>query len=126
MSFLSKSNQLNEFQRTHTFEKRSSECTRLLSKYPDRSPVVCEIARNSKDLVLTKTKFLVPRDLTIGHLLAIIRKHITGLNPAQSIFLFTEKGTLPMTSQIIGSIVNEHKNLDGFLYLTVSGENTFG
>ena len=33
---------------------------------------------------------------------------------------------MPMISETLGDLDDQHKNEDGFLYLSYSGENTFG
>lgn len=73
---------------------------------------------------IDKRKFLVPSDLTVAQFMYIIRKRIQ-LPPEKAMFLFVNK-ILPTTSSTMGSIYDEHKDPDGFLYISYSGENTFG
>jgi len=40
-------------------------------------------------------------------------------------FLFVED-VLPPSSALMSQIYEKHKDSDGFLYITYSGENTFG
>jgi len=47
------------------------------------------------------------------------------LNPEQAIFLFVND-TLPPTAALMSQIYEKNKDEDGFLYVTYSGENTFG
>jgi GABA(A) receptor-associated protein len=35
-------------------------------------------------------------------------------------------GVIPPTAALLSTIFEEHKDEDGFLYITYSGENTFG
>lgn len=104
--------------------KRREESTRILAKYPDRIPVIVE--KNHKGQVpdIDKCKFLVPIDLTVGQFVYVVRKRIK-LAPEKAIFLFI-KNTLPPTSQLMSAIYEEYKSEDGFLWVTYSGENTFG
>ena len=48
------------------------------------------------------------------------------LKPEQAIFLFVSKGTLPPTVSSLQAVYDSHQDEDGFLYMTYSGENTFG
>jgi len=48
------------------------------------------------------------------------------LAPEQAIFLFVNKGTLPPTVAALQEVYDQCKDDDGFLYMTYSGENTFG
>lgn len=113
-----------KFKTKHDFEKRSNECQRIKRKYPDRCPIICEMVNDSNLGKLDKQKYLVPQDLTVGQFIYVIRKRIK-LSAEQSLFLFIN-GTLPPTSASLSLIYAEHKDDDGFLYVAVSGESTFG
>ena len=73
---------------------------------------------------IDKTKFLVPMDLTVGQFIYVIRKRIQ-LSPEKAIFLYVNN-VLPPTSSLMSQIFEEQKDEDGYLYITYSGENTFG
>ncbi|KAF1335399.1 Autophagy-like protein 8, partial [Globisporangium splendens] len=83
-----------------------SEAQRIRSKYPDRIPV------------------LVPADLTVGQFVYVIRKRIK-LSPEKAIFIFINKRA-SANCALMSNIYEEQKDVDGFLYITYSGENTFG
>ncbi len=123
---LSNDNMTFDFQKQHNYDKRRSESLRIKAKYPDRIPIICEVyKRDRKELNLDKNKYLVPNDLSIGQFLYVIRKRIH-LKPEKAIYVFTEKGTLPPTAQLISTIYKDYKSNDGFLYLMISAESTFG
>jgi GABA(A) receptor-associated protein len=69
-------------------------------------------------------RYLVPADLTVGQFVYVVRKRIK-LSAEKAIFIFV-KNTLPPTAALMSSIYEENKDEDGFLYMTYSGENTFG
>ncbi len=71
-----------------------------------------------------KRKYLVPCDLTLGQFVAVIRRRIK-LSPEQAIFVFVGR-VLPPAAALMSSVYEDHRDEDGFLYLTYSGENTFG
>jgi GABA(A) receptor-associated protein len=114
------------FKNQFSFEKRFLEAQRILSKYPDRIPVICEKSENKNQNlpVLNKIKYLVPADLTIGQLSCVIRNRIR-LRSDVAIFL-TIDGHIPPTITLIGELYKTSKYADGFLYIQYSGENTFG
>ena len=114
---------MNDFKNKHTFEKRINEATRILEKYPDRCPIIIE-KHNKCEYEIDKTKYLVPKDLTVGQLIFVIRKRLK-LRPETAIFLFC-KNMMPPTSQYINNLYEDYKDPDGFLYIKYSGENTFG
>ncbi|TIB93662.1 hypothetical protein E3Q19_00860 [Wallemia mellicola] len=108
----------------HPFEKRKAEAERIRQKYPDRIPVICEKGDKTDIPTIDKKKYLVPSDLTVGQFVYVIRKRIK-LAPEKAIFIFVNE-ELPPTAALMSAIYNEHKDEDGFLYVTYSGENTFG
>jgi GABA(A) receptor-associated protein len=117
----------------------------IRQKYADRIPVICEKVEKSDIATIDKKKYLVPADLTVGQFVYVIRKRIK-LSPEKAIFIFVDE-VLPPTAALMSSIYEEHKgpstqyclisvistmsltyytDEDGFLYITYSGENTFG
>jgi len=86
--------------------------------------VIVERAEKSDIPTLDKKKYLVPADLTVGQFVYVIRKRIK-LNAEKAIFIFVNN-VLPPTAALMNAIYEEHKDDDGFLYVTYSGENTFG
>jgi GABA(A) receptor-associated protein len=112
------------FQREYSFERRKGEADRVLQKYTDRVPVIVEKSKDSILPDLDNRKFLVPKDLTVGQFIWVIRKRIR-LAPEQAIFIFVDN-TLPPQSQTIAQVYQDHVDSDGFLYLSISGESVFG
>jgi GABA(A) receptor-associated protein len=86
--------------------------------------VICEKAPKSDIPDIDKKKYLVPNDLTVGQFVYVVRKRIK-LEPEKAIFIFVNN-SLPSTASLMSQIYDEHKDEDGFLYVTYSGENTFG
>ena len=112
--------------------------------------MICEKADRSDIPDIDKKKYLVPADLTVGQFVYVIRKRIK-LSPEKAIFIFINN-VLPPTgtackmmssycmllsnlqmvcvyicsAALMSNIYEEQKDVDGFLYITYSGENTFG
>lgn len=107
------------------FEQRRAEHENMKKRYPTRTCIFLERAAGSRLPDIDKNKFLVPDDLSVGQMMHVIRKRLT-IDPSAAIFLFTEKNTMPTTSQSIASLYKENANADGFLYLTYNTEETFG
>ncbi|XP_048618841.1 autophagy-related protein 8f isoform X1 [Brassica napus] len=105
-------------------EKRSAEAARIREKYSDRIPVIVEKAEKSDIPTIDKKKYLVPADLTVGQFVYVIRKRIK-LSSEKAIFIFVDN-VLPPTGALMSAVYEEKKDDDGFLYVTYSGENTFG
>ena len=113
----------NSFKNNHPFLKRKEESDRILAKYPDRVPVICE--RITKRInQLDRKKYLCPSDLSLANFMYVIRKRIK-LSPEVSIFLFVNESMVPC-SELMSKCYEDHKDDDGFLYIKYSGESTFG
>ncbi|KAL0482109.1 autophagy-related protein ATG8 [Acrasis kona] len=108
----------------NTFEKRKMEALRIRTKYTDRIPVICEKMEKSNIPDIDKKKYLVPSDLTVGQFVYVIRKRIK-VDANTNIFIFVNN-VFPPTAALMSTLYDEQKDPDGFLYITYSGENTFG
>jgi GABA(A) receptor-associated protein len=114
-----------DFKEMYSFQQRKEESTRILEKYPDRLPIVCQRS-NDKMVPLLKKKYLIPRDLTIGQFVYVIRQRIK-LDSQSAIFVFIgKKRKVPPTGILISELYKEYADEDGFIYIYYSGENTFG
>jgi len=114
-----------QFKKDNSFNKRKTNCAALMAKYPDRIPIIIEKDAKCRNLNnIDKTKFLVPGELTLGHFLTVIRTRCN-LTPYESIYTYCGK-SLPRVSNNMYDIYREHKDEDGFLYITYCSENTFG
>lgn len=112
------------FKNEHPIEKRKAEADRIRVKYPDRIPVIAEKSEKSDIPDIDKKKYLVPADLSMGQFVYVIRKRMK-LPADQAIFIFVNN-TLPPSGALMSQIYKDHAESDGFLYLSVSGESTFG
>jgi GABA(A) receptor-associated protein len=116
----------SNFKQKNSFTDRYNESITILTKYPERIPVIVERATNSSNDCpdIDKNKYLVPKELTIGQFIFVIRQRMN-LPAEKAIFLFVN-GIIPSTSSAFSTIYNNHKDEDSFLYITYSFENTFG
>lgn len=112
------------FKERNSFEKRESESTSVLNKYPDRIPAIVEKDIKSTLPQIDKHKFLIPKDLTLGQFVYIIRRRMK-ITSDKAIFIFVQN-ILPPSGELIGSIYEKYKDVDGFLYITYCSETTFG
>jgi GABA(A) receptor-associated protein len=86
--------------------------------------VIVEKAERSDVPSIDKKKYLVPTDLTVGQFTFVIRRRIQ-VPAEKALFIFC-KNSLPPNAALMSDVYSEHKDPDGFLYMTYSGENTFG
>jgi GABA(A) receptor-associated protein len=119
---------MSKYQTKFSYTQRKTEADRILQKYPDRIPIICERAKMCRDTAirdLDKRKYLVPKDLKLADFMYVIRKRMK-LSPEKSIFLFLGDNNLAPCSALLGTLYHEYKEKDGFLYITYNGESTFG
>lgn len=116
----------NTFKKSTSFENRYRDSTNILFKYPDRVPIICERAKTANEdcPIIDKNKYLVPRDLTMGQFISVIRKRLK-ISPEKGVFLFVNS-TIATSSTTIGSLYDLYRDEDNFLYISYSFENTFG
>jgi len=115
---------MNNFQKKYSFEKRREDSQSVITKYPERIPIIVQRGDKSELPTIDKIKYLVPREMTMSQFSFVIRKRIK-LEPSQAIFI-TINNTLVTNSKLLSEIYEENKDEDGFLYVTYTGENTFG
>ena len=112
------------FRKRFELSKRKLEASRIMTKYDNRVPVIIEVTEDANAIVLDKFKYLCPSDLSCGQFQYVIRKR-TKLEPEEAMFLLVG-GMMPSTSDLMSQLYKRHKDEDGFLYMTVSKESTFG
>jgi len=106
--------------------KRLMESSKIREKYPDRIPVICEKDPKSKIGSIDKTKYLVPADLTITQFSYIIRKKLE-LEKSKALFLLVSGKHSPTGESVMSDVYSQFKDSeDGFLYITYTGEETWG
>ena len=115
----------NNFKKKHSFESRKKESSKIMTKYTDRIPIIVTKDPKSALKAMDKEKFLTPQDLTLGQFMYVIRKRIN-LDEGQSLFIFAKDSVMVPTASTLGSLYEEHKDEDGFLYLVYCSENVFG
>ncbi|XP_051125583.1 autophagy-related protein 8d-like isoform X2 [Andrographis paniculata] len=114
----------SSYKHSKPFEKRREISAQIREKFSDRVPLIIEKAAGSEVPDIDRKEFLVPTDWTVGQFVYVIRNRIK-LSAEKAIFIFVDN-MLPPTGMLMSAIYEEHKDEDGFIYMTYSGENTFG
>ena len=102
------------------FEDRLESSTNILNKHQNRKPII--IYYPDKDI---NFKFLLLDSHTISIVLLNLKQRLK-LNNEDSIYLFINKTTIPCPTDSILNLYNKFKDDDGYLYMDVRKENTFG
>lgn len=103
----------------HTLEQRQS----IVARARHRRAVPCLI-----DMVgvrLSRQKYLVPDGMSLGQVMVSIRYHNGAIPSAAGIYV-TIDGVMVTTTQLVSSLYSKYQAPDGFLYLTLVQEATFG
>jgi GABA(A) receptor-associated protein len=112
-----------KFCKDNTLQQRKNESSKILKKFTNKLPVV--ISEGDSSIVLDKHKYLVPRDITVGQLLYVIRQRIECISSEKALYL-SVKNTMATSRTELYDIYEQYKDEDGFLYFSVFSENTFG
>jgi GABA(A) receptor-associated protein len=99
----------------------STSATDIVSIHKNKVPIIIS---EESTISMEKTKFIVPRAMTLGQFHCIIKKY-TVLKSTQTIVLFVDS-KLPAVSDTIGNLYDLHKDGDDFLYIVLRNENAFG
>lgn len=110
-----------DFKNTHSLDHRKEEYDRVHKKYPLKIPIILQ---SHDKITIDKNKFLLPKDITFGHFMCIVRERVN-LDSNEAIFFFINNKLQP-SSILISNIYDREKDIDGFLYVYISKENTFG
>ncbi|XP_028647011.1 microtubule-associated proteins 1A/1B light chain 3C [Erpetoichthys calabaricus] len=114
------------FKQRKSLATRMEEVAGIRAKFPTKIPVIVERYPKEKYLpLLDKTKFLVPQELTMTQFITIIRNRMS-LMPSQAFYLLVNNTSLASMSQIMTEVYRDHKDEDGFLYMTYASQEMFG
>jgi hypothetical protein len=117
-----------------SYRNSTSESARILksrllvTKYPNNIPVILEKSSTDKILPdITKTKYIMPKDMTVSNIIQILRTNMKGsVNEYSGIYLICDENIMLSGAQSVEYLYNNYKNKDGFLYIQYCGENVFG
>lgn len=111
------------FRNKFSFEERVKKFSEIKKKYPSRLPLIVETRKESL-LKLEQIKYLVEPDMTIGNFVYVLSRRLK-LQPSDALFIFINNKIYPTETQI-ASLYKTEKDVDGFMYCTISSEDTFG
>ncbi|XP_053565159.1 microtubule-associated proteins 1A/1B light chain 3C [Bombina bombina] len=126
MQSLQKTPSSKPFKQRKSLATRKEDVLRIKAKFPTKIPVIVERYSREKYLpLLDKTKFLVPQDLSMTQFINIIRNRMN-LSATQAFYLLVDNRNLPSMSITISELYRDHKDEDGFLYMTYASQEMFG
>lgn len=107
-----------------TFEKRISTSRIIREKYPELVPVIVFKPSSEKYITIKKNKYLVPIEYTLRKFIREIYL-FNNIPKIKTIFPLINNIS-PVMDETLGHLYNKHKDPDGFLYIAISTENSFG
>ncbi|XP_063297303.1 microtubule-associated proteins 1A/1B light chain 3C [Pelobates fuscus] len=114
------------FKQRKSLAARKGEVIGIKAKFPTKIPVVVERYPKEKYLPrLDKIKFLVPQDLSLAQLINIIRNRMD-LSATHAFYLLINNKSLGSLSLTMSELYKDHKDEDGFLYITYASQEMFG
>ncbi|XP_025970765.1 microtubule-associated proteins 1A/1B light chain 3C-like [Dromaius novaehollandiae] len=114
------------FKQRKSLATRMHEVTEIRIKYPNKIPVVVERYQKEKNLPpLSRSKFLVSQDLPLSQFAVTLRTRLC-LAPSQTFYLLVNNRGLPNMTATMQELYRDHKDEDGFLYLTYASQEVFG
>jgi GABA(A) receptor-associated protein len=129
---------MSDFKKKYSLDERKNITIKILEKYEDKCPIYLSIDKqilSNIDSMFIKNinRYIVTSNLTLTQFLSILRKKINfSQNESLTLFveIYNDKKIInsilaPLTSSI-GSIYNNYKDEDGFIYLNIVKENVFG
>lgn len=119
-------NSKKSFKNKKSLASRKDEVATIRKNYPTKIPIIVERFQKEKFLNdLDKVKFLVPQEVTMSQLVTIIRNKMQ-LGPQQALYLLVNNRSMASLSRTLAEVYQEHKDEDGFLYVTYASQEVFG
>ena len=111
-------------QRARTLSDLQESARKIRAAHPDRIPVILTMDPRSSLPTPDKVKFLVPRDYTIQQFIFLLRRRLR-LPPEKALYVYINR-QFPAANQTMKDMDATNRHVDGFLYVTVASESTFG
>ena len=111
---------MSKYKSTYTLAERQQQSQHISDRHPSKVPV---IVYHMKELMINE-RFLVPKDFTIAQFMKQYSQKVH-LDSTKSHIMFINN-TLPCSSATLGPLYISNQDEDGFLYIIVTTENTFG
>lgn len=127
---------MSSYKKSVSFTARREATKNIINKYPDKCPIYLSF---DNKLILKHrpgtnfNKYIINNSITVGQYLSILKRRIE-MSDKLSVTLFINvykddklvNTILPQLAMTLGEVYEHNKDQDGFLYMHLIGENTFG
>ena len=110
----------------HSLARRKEISANLRREYPDRVPLYIPDIDGGIGLDMAKKKILVPINFTVAQFMAELRRSTPSLRSQDGMTPFINKTVIPTATSLFYELYDKYKQDDGFLYMTLVRDNTFG
>jgi len=127
---------MSSYKNSVSFNARKEATKNILNKYPDKCPIYLTFDNKIKLKQKAGTnfnKYIINNNLTIGQYMQVLKKRVEmGEKIALTLFVNIYKNDklintiLPTLSMSIEQAYTQFCDADGFLYMNLVAENTFG
>uniref|UniRef100_A0A7E4UW56 Autophagy-related protein n=1 Tax=Panagrellus redivivus TaxID=6233 RepID=A0A7E4UW56_PANRE len=105
---------------------RKSEAQNYKNHHEDMIPIICERFHHEKRIPpLPNCQFLLPKHATVGQLQALIKRNL-GDFAGMAVYLLIANEFLPCLTENLSQLYRDHRDQDGFLYISYSSEDSYG
>lgn len=111
------------FKEKNPLSKRLEMSKNISKKFPTKIGII--LTTSSEDLIIEKDKYITENSLQLAQFIILIRKYIS-LKSDEAVFLFMPDNTVPSSTELLSNLYKKYVDEDGFLYITVAKESTFG
>ena len=127
---------MSSYKNSVSFNARKEATRNILNKYPDKCPIYLTFDNKLKLKQRAGTnfnKYIINNNLTVGQYMQVLKKRVEmGEKIALTLFVNIYKNDklintiLPILSMSIEQAYTQYCDEDGFLYMNLVAENTFG
>lgn len=118
------------FKARYPYIKRLEEAENNLKKYKnEKIPVIIETDGNLELGRIKNNKYIIPKELTVGHMMVILKEKILEIDEKNSILIYVGSSKIleiPKSSETIERLYEKYQDEDKFLYLKISILETYG
>jgi hypothetical protein len=106
---------VNPFIEKYSLDERKEMYQKMVGDNQDHIPIIV----SSKDIVLTKKKFVAPQSMTCGQLVKCIKQYAQNIREGDTILVLVNAMIIP-SDQKIAWVHENYKNEDGFIYIDLN------